>query len=355
MKPEDQSLTEAAIGKYLENNASEAEIQKLADWVKASPENLKYYRQVKNIWEVSGKLQEDLDISVEQALQKVTGKFKAEVKSVTFWQTMQKVAAILLLPLMVGSYFLGNFIRGPVGTPSRQIVYNEVFAAYGTRSAITLADGSKVWLNSGSALKYPDRFLRGKREVFLDGEAYFEVKSDTHQPFLVHTDKITVKATGTKFNVLATKLEPHVEITLISGKVTVSDLNDGKQGRLISRMQPDEHLEYDTLTHRINLIKGETYKYYAWKDGKLIFRNEPLVEVMEKISRFYNVDIEIRGDKLREYRYRATFKEESFTEILKLLKLSSPIEYREIVRSPLPDGTFPKRKVIIYAKNHSLK
>jgi hypothetical protein len=72
---------------------------------------------------------------------------------------------------------------------------------------------------------------------------------------------------------------------------------------------------------------------------------------MEKISRFYNVEIELRGQNLNDYRYRATFEEESFTEILKLLKLSSPIEYREIERHPLPDGTFPKRKVIIMSRN----
>jgi ferric-dicitrate binding protein FerR (iron transport regulator) len=92
----------------------------------------------------------------------------------------------------------------------------------------------------------------------------------------------------------------------------------------------------------------DTYKDIAWKDGKLIFRNEPLEDVLRKIGYYYNVDMEIRGNSLKEYRYRATFEEESIDEILKLLKISSPVDYRVVKREALPDGSFPKKKIIIF-------
>ncbi|NJO68090.1 MAG: DUF4974 domain-containing protein [Bacteroidetes bacterium] len=95
-------------------------------------------------------------------------------------------------------------------------------------------------------------------------------------------------------------------------------------------------------------VNGDIYKYIAWKDGRLVFRNEPLADVVKKISQIYNVDIELQGKELQNYRYRATFEEESLFEILKLLKLSSPIQYREVKREIMPNGTFTKRKIIIF-------
>jgi len=92
---------------------------------------------------------------------------------------------------------------------------------------------------------------------------------------------------------------------------------------------------------------GDTYKYISWKDGVLVFRNEPFDSVLQKISQFFNVDIDLNSEELKSYRYYATFKEESLEEILKLLRISAPIDYREVKREPLSDGSFPKKKVII--------
>lgn len=340
------------IGRYLQGIASEADQMELEQWIQSAPQNLDYYRQMKNIWEVSAIPVTYADDDLQRTFARMMNQAAHKGKKVSLWRILQKAAAILLLPLIAGSFFWGRQSGSSPVKRNHQVVYNEVFASYGTRSAISLADGSKVWLNSGSSLKYPDRFTGRKREVYLRGEAYFEVKSDASSPFLVHTTPVTVKATGTKFNVLASVDEPHAEITLVSGKVTVNRNRDGRIREVLALLKPDEHLVYDTLAGDFRLTRGDTYRFIAWKDGKLIFRNEPMADVMDKISRFYNVEIELRDKKLREYRYRATFEEESFSEILRLLKLSSPIEYRELARHPLPDGTFPKRKVIIMARNN---
>jgi ferric-dicitrate binding protein FerR (iron transport regulator) len=342
------------IGRCLQGIATDTDRAELEQWIQSSPGNLTYFRQMKNLWEVSDNPIYYTEDDLEKILAQVFKQAAPARPELSWWSVVQKAAAILLLPLIAGSFLWGRYAAsGPVKR-NHDVVYNEVFAAYGTRSAISLADGSRVWLNSGSSLKYPDRFTGRKREVYLKGEAYFEVKSDAKSPFLVHTRPVTVKATGTKFNVLASGDEPQAEITLVSGKVDVTRNREGRAQEVLSSLKPSEHMDYDTLTGEFQLLKGDTYKYIAWKDGKLIFRNEPFADVMDKISHFYNVDIELRSKKLREYRYRATFEEESFSEILKLLKLSSPIEYMELKRLPLPDGTFPKRKVIIMARTNAI-
>ena len=110
----------------------------------------------------------------------------------------------------------------------------------------------------------------------------------------------------------------------------------------------NQHLTFDKSTGAVSVVNEDTYKYIAWKDGKLVFRNEPLSEVAKRISQVFNIDIEIRGKEIENYSYRATFQDESLAEILKLLKISSPINYYEVKRNPLPDGSFPRKKVIIY-------
>jgi ferric-dicitrate binding protein FerR (iron transport regulator) len=231
---------------------------------------------------------------------------------------------------------------------NNEAVYNEIYATDGTRSALKLADGSLVWLNSGSSLKYPDKFIRGDRNVFLKGEAYFEVHSDKSHPFVVQTSTMRVRATGTKFCVSAYANDREAEVTLLHGNVSVTSQTGNKKNEVISEMKPNQHLALDTLSGKIKINIEDGYKYIAWKDGKLIFRNEPFSNVVKKISQLYKVDIELQGNELQDYRYRATFEDESLSEILKLLKLSSPINYKEIKRQRLPDGSFSKRKIIIF-------
>jgi transmembrane sensor len=333
------------IIQYLSGESSETETQFLLSWVSESASNKTYYQQVKNIWEITVNSSSLSDISTEKALDKVLTKLSSKKSKKGFVFYWQRVAAVLLVPVMIGSYL---WIRSLSGGITSSVIYNEVYAPFGTHSSIKLADGSKVWLNSGSSLRYPDKFVKRQRTVFLNGEAYFEVKSDKSKPFIVQTSNIAVKATGTKFNVSAYKTEKQISVTLMEGKVTVSNNKLGPNA-LLSELKPNQHIDFDTLTEKISMTEStDMYKFIAWKDGKLVFRNEPMSQVIKKIGQYYNVDIELIGKELQEYRYRATFQEESLDEILKLLKISSPINYKEVNREPLPDRTFPRRKIVIY-------
>jgi ferric-dicitrate binding protein FerR (iron transport regulator) len=346
MEQLDQENRDVLIAKFLSGDLSQDEIVELKIWISASKENLTYFQQVKNIWDNSDHSIDKKMIDAEKAFHAIKNRFTFRSSSAGFWYYWKKIAAILLIPLILGNilYFMyggKNYKR------NQEPIYNELFAAFGTRSAIKLSDGTSVWLNSGSSIKYPDRFVGNKRIVELKGEAYFEVQSDLKKPFIVETSSLSVKATGTKFNVSVYTSADKAEVTLVSGKVEVN-LTDNNKNIKSTKLDPDQHYSFNKVSGTTSVTNEDTYKYISWKDGKLIFRNEPLSEVIKKISQVFNVDIELKGEKIQNYSYRATFQDESLVEILKLLKMSSPIDYSELKRDPLPDGSFPRKKIIIF-------
>jgi len=335
------------IARNLAGQADSIEKDQLKEWIESSADNKQYFEQVKNIWDATDKKIDPGKINTTAALKKVIDRIPEVSARRSFWYYWQKIAAVLIFPLAIG-VLLWFYFNSNNTVSSNEIVYNEVFAAFGTRSSLRLADSTLVWLNSGSSLRYPSRFNSKNRIVFLMGEAYFEVESDILKPFIVRTPAIEVKATGTKFNVQEYDSNPVTEVTLVSGKILVSESDDSKIPHLISELNPDQHLTYNSQTKAISINNEDAYRFVAWKDGKLIFRNEPLDRVLNRISMIFNVDIELQGKELRDYRYHATFQDESLEEILKLLRLSAPIGFKELSRNPLDDGSFSKKKIIIF-------
>jgi len=346
MKAEEQKNREILITRYLTGEANPDEIIELQKWLGATKDNSKYFQELKNIWDNSEPFESKTMIDTVKAYSIIKQRIAFRSPVANFWANWKKIAAVLLIPLILGNILY--FSSRPKNYSSqREPVYNELFAAFGTRSALKLSDGTSVWLNSGSSIKYPDRFIGNRRTVFLKGEAYFEVESDLKKPFIVETSSLKVKATGTKFNVSGYVSSNEEEVTLVSGKVEVS-LNNDKKNAKTSKLDIDQQFSLNKANGTTLISNVDTYKYISWKDGKLIFRNEPLINVVKKISQVFNIDIEIKGKELQNYCYRATFQDESLAEILKLLKISSPIDYFEVKRDPLPDGTFPRKKVIIF-------
>ncbi len=321
------------IAACLGGNPSNEEIQKLESWIRESDENLAYYRQMKNLWETSA----EFSVSPEEALDKVLKRIEGKQKELSVWFYLQKVAAVLFIPLMISTLWLG--LEKWDRNDHEQAKNIMVVAAFGTFTSLELPDGSKVWLNSGSSLQYPDKFSAKSRTVNLVGEAYFEVHSDVNSPFFVNTPFFVVKATGTHFNVSAYQNWQYPSVTLVDGKVTFQGTNiKGEDGK-ITALQPNQFLKYDTLTGEVDIKNEDIYKHIAWKDGKLVFRLQ------------YNVDIEISGDQVKQYRYRATFENETLSELLALLKLTSPFDYQEISPKYLSDGSFTRKKIIIFSTN----
>lgn len=361
------------INKFFSREISESEIESLKVWLDSDRENRKIFDEENELWQESGiKVQNEyfdadkawtelaaiLNFRGKESIKAASEEAPGREQSVTpknfqvktLWHFWQKVAAIIIIPLLIGTnLWISQKSKEKVASNVDDVVYYEIFAAFGGRTSLRLADSTLVWLNSGSTLKYPNKFSNDYRQVFLKGEAYFEVNNKDNIPFIVQTSTLQVKATGTKFNVQEYSSNHFSEVALVSGKVFVNELYKKDKHYLTTELYPNQCLIYNRKTKEKHITDEDIYKYISWKDGKLIFRNDPLEEVVNKLSMMFNVDIEIRGNELKNYRYRATFEEESLEEILKLLRLSSPVNFKEVERVALPDGSFPKKKVIIYS------
>jgi len=223
-------------------------------------------------------------------------------------------------------------------------VTTTLFAPMGSRVSFALPDGTKGWLNSGSSLEYQIPFSRN-RQVSINGEAWFHVAKDEAHPFEITGGKSTVKVLGTKFNMSAYPEEKYVEVVLEEGKVEFTA--PGIASAI--DMKPDERLIYTSDSININFT--EPFKYSAWKEGKLIFRGDPMTEVARRIERWYNVEVVLADKQLENYVIRGTFQDDSLEDVIRYLAMTSPIKYRIVERKVLEDGTFQKTKVLIYKKN----
>ncbi len=254
-------------------------------------------------------------------------------------------AAAVGIILIVSGYWFGNTHITGTG--------NEYVDLHSTCCSLVhfeLPDGSGGWLNSMSSLRYPVKFTGEKRIVVLKGEGYFEVKHNASRPFIVETGNIRIIALGTSFNVQAYENEAGKEVTLVNGKVVIEKKLVADTYKQILELKPGEHVQLDAKTGKITAMEEEVGKYIAWKDGKLLFRNDPLSKVITGMSRFYNVDIEVGDKDLYKYHFHATFEDETLFEALRLLTLSTPMSYKILKREKNPDGSYKKRKVILYKR-----
>jgi ferric-dicitrate binding protein FerR (iron transport regulator) len=339
MKNLNKSKIDQLIQGYSEGKISRDDMLHLERWVQESDTNLNYFFQYKNILDNSS----PLNINNGLALEKVLGRISTKKQKPGLFQVLFKIAAVLFIPLLISTLFLWGRRTAEKRDGEKHMI--TMHAAFGCVSSFKLDDGSAVWLNSGSSLSFPEKFTGEDRLVYLTGEAYFEVKSNEKAPFIVQAERFTVKATGTRFNVMSYTDQPR-SITLAQGKVIL--IVDAKnQPAKALMMKPNQHISIDRTTAEISTEFGDTYKHYSWKDGKLIFRNDLMEDVMQRISLQYNVDIEIADDILLQNRYRATFENESLTDVLDLLKLASPFKYRQINPVSLPDGSYTRKKIII--------
>ena len=182
---------------------------------------------------------------------------------------------------------------------TQEEVLNQIIVPFGRRHSITLSDGTVVQLNSGSKLIYPAYFRGKTRKVYLKGEGYFDVAKNKNIPFVVNTDYIDIRVTGTVFNVSAYEDEQTASAVLVEGSVEVSQKN-----RLFNNqkytLQPGQGCFYSVKTAQSNVNNVDTINYIGWKDGWLQFKNQPLINIVRKIEKYYNKDILIEGEKLAQ-------------------------------------------------------
>ena len=254
-----------------------------------------------------------------------------------FIKWFSRIAAILIIPLAI--YSAINLFNTVYNDKSAWV---EVNAPAWTRAQFSLPDGTTGWLNSNSSIKYNVDF-NNKRNVKLTGEAFFDVARDVKRPFNVEADEIIVTVSGTRFNIASYDNENILEVILEKGEVVCYNKSLNKSCTL----KPNDYLSFDKTNNTFKIETVPAEKYSSWKEGKLVFRNDPLEVIARRLERWYNIDVEVRGKTTNHNGLWATFIDENLEEILRLLKLSLPITYYIEHPQLQPDGVYAKTKVTI--------
>jgi transmembrane sensor len=279
----------------------------------------------------------------------INERFEYKKPESTFKSTLKiltRIAAVLFIPLAI--YFF--YDRANLNSSEfSQESYSEIICPPGTRTAFFLPDGSKGYLNNGSSIVFPSKFIGDNREVKLQGEAFFDVKTNPDKPFVVKGKHIDVTAYGTSFNIMSYQEENKIEVTLIEGKVEVTKIINGKINKL-GVLNPGQKMSYNPSNSGIDVFCADIDKTLAWIDRKLVFDDDCLDEMVRKFSRWYNVDIIIRDNELRDYTYVGSFQNETLDEVLKVLSLTAPIDFIEKQREKNDDGTFRKREIELFVR-----
>ncbi|MFS4418529.1 FecR family protein [Maribacter sp. 2307ULW6-5] len=209
---------------------------------------------------------------------------------------------------------------------AKELVYNQLTVPYGKKFELKLSDGSYVYLNSGSKLRYPVHFSsKTSRDVYLDGEAYFSVKQDKTRPFTVITDEMNTRVYGTKFNVSSYKNENNTATVLVEGSVGVyKSNNEDAESPIV--MVPGTRAVFQN--EEIKVAKANISKYTAWTKNKLLFLDDPFHIIIRKLERHFAVEINNEFTELESKNFTGTFEKESLADILNIFREYTPFEYR---------------------------
>jgi ferric-dicitrate binding protein FerR (iron transport regulator) len=319
------------IIKFLKGKSDKTETVQIHDWL-ADPSNEKLTREsLGDVWanhSINLKNNKpDFDkilsnvhhkINLNQPSAKQAGPEKNTMKRAI--PLFYRIAAILIIPLFLSSLLL-FFSGNPLRNDQVAVVERQVYTKPGTITQFELPDGSKVWLNDGTTLKYPEKFTGNERRLFVDGEAYFEVKTDPKHPFIVENPMMNTLVTGTSFNINAYSNDKYFEITLVEGKVQLEKNNQQFD------LKPGEQIRFDVAKTQINRKNVNPAIYASWINGRLILEDEPLGVAVKKLGRWYNVDFIIADNELFALLLTATFQDEKLEQTLQNIVFALPVKF----------------------------
>ncbi|KQO22861.1 iron dicitrate transport regulator FecR [Flavobacterium sp. Leaf82] len=349
------------IDKYLSNEASEQEVQTLFEWIDASEENKKQFIALKKTWALaalSGEVSSDYTpvISIKSKNKTIQYLKYAAVfvvlcglgKLAFDFSQKEYSSKEIILELadgrseniskenqtqlvndkgdLIAKKFPNQIIYfGKV--EDQQVVYNTLKVPYGKKFKLILSDGTVVSLNSGTTLRYPEQFgLNGKRNVYLTGEAFFEVAKDKEHPFIVNANKVDIEVLGTKFNVSAYPENPSVNGTLVEGSIEMYEVENKLNAVLL---KPNQMATWNNNSKKITTKAVDPTFYSAWTKGELAFKDTPFSTIAKIIQRTYDVEIINENTVLAKQNFTGTINisESSVENILELLKRDTPFNY----------------------------
>ena len=278
----------------------------------------------------AGNVADDSKISSWSSIQKGIRQYQLR-----WMRTTLKYAAIVLF-----AFVAGNLFR-TAPSVDQTLHFSEVHVPFGQMSQLTLSDGTKVWLNSGTTLRYPERFGEINRTVTVIGEAFFQVTKMPDKPFIVNSSNLKVEVLGTSFNFSAYGEDSYTSVTLVEGKVAVQD----SLGKTLAKLRPGQMATKERTLNTVEVKEVKTASFAAWTEGKIFFDDEPLDQIAYKLERWFNVEISFADPLLKSRRFTGTIlKNKPVDQIMQALELLSPIAFQHQINA---NG---KDKITIYKR-----
>ena len=330
--------------KYLNNKMSHEELSEFEDWLRTSSDNLEEFNEFKTFWEGLDSYnvnQPDVNtewmelhrrISDSKREQKIhplsSHKLQKRDRTTQYYANHNaafsiflKIAAVLVLFLPF--YMLMKDFSPREKTDRPEVIKNVVYEKItkrGERATLTFADGSIIYLHSGSKLKYPKYFDKDQRVVELEGEAYFSIGKDPTRPFLVKTGNTITEVLGTEFNIK--DRNENIELVVLKGIVATYTEKCTQKNKL----NKGDYISYSKEKgfSKIKKVNGENY--VGWRKNKMIFNNQPFREVMEEVERYYDVDAKYENLSHRNRKVNGAFDASSLDEVLYSLSLALNIK-----------------------------
>ncbi len=368
------------VGKYLANNLTEEEQVYLNEWLALSGQNRIWFRKLTDENYKKEKIKKSTTIDVGQGWQSLQQKRSGKRKR-QLWIRWSKYAAIFVIPVFAAWIVYQQSSRSRVTESPAQVIvagtskallvladgtsvpleqkkqgvlveqngvkidlkeehieyenavsvredeliYNELIIPRGGEYSLTLSDGTVVFLNADSKLRFPVKFGDTKREVELEGEGYFEVTRNEKVPFIVKTSRMDVLVLGTKFNISAYEDDSITMTTLVQGSVRVTASDNGMSVVL----QPNEQAELEHGGNILQVSEVDASFATAWKDGRLRFQEKPLHEIMKTVARWYDVEVEYMDEEVKNYPFGCNFSRHATIEpLLKVFEATGTIGVR---------------------------
>jgi ferric-dicitrate binding protein FerR (iron transport regulator) len=322
---------EKLLEKFLDNKCTPEEARDVLEWISSYEGRLvaenRFNKDIVLI-ENSGRNIDDQEIRITRMFKKIMEKIIADESEVSTSQKRRiipywlKIAAAVLIPLLITNSIIWFILE----KPNNNMAWQEVSVPRGEKQQVIFQDGTRVWLNSDTKLKYPIEFSGNQREVKLEGEAYFQVKKNSKKPFFVRMNNLSVKVTGTSFNIKAYQDEKVITTTLDEGKVSL--LIQQKNEPVEYTLQPGQEAFYSKTTSAVDIVKSAIGQNSSWKEKRITFKDTPLLEVIKVLERWYNVEFIIMDQRLSAYTYTITFHNEPLQNVLAGLEKITPLKYQ---------------------------
>lgn len=329
------------IHKYLADECSEEQRKAIEQWINKNEHNRQHFLRVKKIWQAP--LQEPVEVSLDDAInldsewneleQKMSssGKnSKADERTTSHDHFKHRnkldlkpafsTAAAIILMAICGWWIYPDLQKSPE-PPKKEVISK---ANHHTR--FELSDGTRVTLNASSRVRLPEKFTGDQRKIFMEGEAFFEVTSDSLHPFIVEVNGARIKVLGTKFNVKAPAASEEIQVAVQEGKVLVQN-EEQEDGANIVLTKGNLGV-YNIKTENFVVEKTRISNYLSWMTGRLVFKNKALLEVSRQLERLYDVEIQFEDEVLKSRKLSADFEKKSLKPTLDIISATLGIAYQ---------------------------